>query len=389
MTRNVLWMAAALLPFTSIAKPVASDTISFSTNQVEIEDYPNQGEHCIAMFSPDGNWKMQLYYWADGLFGEFDNESFKLTGDGKYYNFVRNPKNDMQFYSLTDIQLKVTDELTNYRIEANCKASNGTRYLVEGTYEVPMATDTVRSDLGFAWMMHNGLYGTYTYKAENDHFSLEYGTVGELPEGKFYTTDLLMPELYDKKEGRKIIPTGAMAVHEWRNDTLWMTLSLLSEEAVLYELTMYQTEREPEVTGEEEIVMTEDIILMDYTMEYGFYQLSAHNQEWAVVLTFEPILTDENTTGRIELALSLPYTKLLHIADEQLLDLYKATAWIENGMASADLYCTNGMLYHIVMTEDNMIEQIKSDSPIADKAWIGRRCVIKGQFDYTGKRKGE
>lgn len=333
----------------------AEDTIRFVTHNVVLEDDPNAHKYNISLYSEDGEWKVQLNYHADeSMFGTFGNDDFNLSGTGKYYNYVRKPNNDMQFWSFTDMAVTVSDEVTEYHISANCLASNNVRYLIEGSLAVLTPTDTLSLDLGYAQRVDNAFYGTYTFSAETDAYSLAYGVVGASPVGTFYTADILMPELYDKQQGQKIALRSAQAVHEQVGDTLWLTLDVLADDLTLYHLTMYNCKREVEVVAEETIVIEGDIALQDLTQMYGCYQLAGQNSQWGVGIAFVPdaFQSDRREWGMDDIF--MPYTTMIRLADNYVVQIHDVSVTLEvtpeqQMIFRAEILSTDGTLYRVTL----------------------------------------
>ena len=343
-----------LMPWSASATE-AADTVMFATHNVVLEDNPNAGQYNISLYSDDGEWKVQLNYHSEqSMFGTFGNEDFDLQGSGRYYNYARNPKNDMVFYSFTDMVVTVSDEVTQYHISANCLTSNNIRFLIEGSLDVLTPADTVCSDLGYAQQIDNPFYGTYTYRAENDAYSLAYGVVADSPVGTFYTADILMPELYDKQRGERIDIKSATAVHEMAADTLWLALDMLADDLTLYHLTMYNARHEVEVVAEETIVIEGDIVLQDLTEMYGCYQLAGQNSEWGVGIAFAPDAFDHE---RYEWGMDdifMPYTTMIRLADNYVVTIHDVRVCLEvseEGQMTfrAEILALDGVLYHVTL----------------------------------------
>lgn len=349
----LLLLASMALP--SLAAPEAADTVKFATHNVVLEDNPNAGQYNISLYSEDGEWKVQLnYHSEESMFGTFGNDDFGLSGTGKYYNYARNPQNDMVFYSFTDMAVTVSDEVTEYHISANCLASNNVRFLIEGSLAVLTPNDTVSSDLGYAQRIDNAFYGTYTFSAENDAYSLAYGVVGESPIGTFYTADILMPELYDKQRGEKIGVKSAIAVHEQVADTLWLTLDVLGEDLTLYHLTMFNAKHEVPIVAEENIEIEGDIALQDLTEMYGCYQLAGQNQEWGVGIAFVPSAFDSDRSEWGMDDIFLPYTTMIRLADNYVVKIHDVNVKLEvtedqQMIFRAEITSLEGVLYHVTL----------------------------------------
>lgn len=339
----------------ALAQETQETVISFSTDNAKMEDNPKQHNYCISIFSPDGQWKLQLNYHSDSMFGTFGNDHFDLNGDGRYYNFARNPKNDMVFYSFTDMVVTVTDEGTLYRVKADCKTKNSMRFLVEATIAAPKAKESRSDNLGYARIVPNVFYGTIEVHAENDNYKLSYGIAGNELEGTFYRADLLMPELTEKKSGRAIPVITATAVHKQEGERTEMAIDILSEDLVMYHLEMWNGPHEVEV--EEEIVLRlEDTFLQDLTEMYGCYQLGAENKDYAIAIALAP---DAFRTGKKELTRDdfvLPYTNIVYSDTGLFEEIDDITGSMELGEETftlrVDVLCQSGALYHITMVSN-------------------------------------
>lgn len=341
---------------TASAQDVAKDTIRFSTTNVVMEDNPNAQTYCFTLYSPDGQWKMQLNYWAESMFGTFGNDDFRLTGDGKYYNFVRNPKNDMQFYSLTDMDVTVSDEGTQYRIVGNCLASNKTRFLVEGFVPVLTPKDTVNCDLGYASMVQNSFYGTYAFNAANDDFALQYGVVSQEPTGNFYTADILKPEITDLHTGERLDVKSAKAMHVAVDGTLHLTLETMTSDLTLYRFFMQHYKRQIEVVREESVEIASGVVMQDLTEMYGCYQLGAQSQDWAVAIAFVPSAIESGQRDWTMEDIFMPYTNVVDMHTETFLTIEDIHVWLteQNKLYTfhADILTPEGTLYHFSLLSE-------------------------------------
>lgn len=344
-----------LLPQSIWAQNSDEKVVEFLSDNATMEDNPNKQNYNITIFSPDGQWKMQLNYYSDSMFGTFSNDDFRLSGDGKYYNYVRNPKNDMVFYSFTDMNVTVTDEGTLYRVKANCLTNNKTRFIVEATIEAPQPQSTVTDDLGYARVQPNTFYGTYNIYAENDNYKLAYGVVSESLTGNFYRADMLMPELYDKKSDKSITILTASAVHTQEGDNTIMKAELLSDDHVLYILTMYNGPYEMPIVEEKDIDL-ENCFVQDLTEMYGCYQFAGQNKDYQFALAVKPEVLESGKTEWNKDDMLLQYTNLLLAADESFVDIFDIKATLERSekliTLKADLTSMEGILYHINMPMD-------------------------------------
>lgn len=358
LTTNLIFLIMMLCAFVFKANAqgqlATENVVSFTASKVVMEDDPNNHNYVFSLFSPDGQWKIQINYYADSMFGTFTTDDFNLAGSGRNYNYVRNPKNDMVFYSFKEMDVEVTDNVTTYDIKANCLASNNTRFIVEGSVEVAIPTETVQLDLGYANVVENPFYGIYTLSAENDDYHLEYGIVGESLFGTFYRADLLMPELTDRATGQKVPIVNATAIHTADDDgTKHFAIDLISEDLVCYSITMFNAPIDITVTEEISIDLGTHCALQDLTEMYGCYQFGGQNEEYGVAIALTPEAIE---SGRREWTLAdiyLPYTTVVRMADGSRPTIHdvKASFSTEGYLATllADILCLDGTLYHVRM----------------------------------------
>lgn len=341
------------LPSAVWAKSAEETLVEFTSSNATMEDNPNAREYYITIFSPDGLWKLQLKYIADSMFGTFTNSDFQLDSSGKYYNYARNPKNDMVFYTFKDMNVTVADEGTLYRVNANCLTTNDIRFVVEATIEAPQPESEIEEELGYAHITTNKFYGTYTIKAENDHYKLVYGLVSDTLLGTFYRADLLMPELHDKQNDKDVKVITATAVHTQQGDTSWLKLDLLSEEHVLYRFTMFNGPHEVIVKEERDVAILSGVVLQDLTSIYGCYQFGGQNDEYAVAIAVSPEAFESGRTEWTENDIFMPYTALIEMTDQKMVDLYSVSASVirvESVLTlKAEMTSMDGILYHVSM----------------------------------------
>lgn len=331
-----------------------TNTVRFVADRVVMEDDPTNRNYIFSLYSPDGQWKIQINYYADEMFGTFTTEDFNLKGSGRNYNYVRNPQNDMVFYSFTEMEVEVTDNVTSVGIKANCLASNKTRFIVEGSAEVAIPTETVNLDLGYANIVENPFYGIYTFSAENDDYRLEYGIVGESLLGTFYRADLLMPELTDRSTGEKIPIVNATAVHTADADgTKHFAIDLISEDLICYSVTMFNAPIEVTVNEEVNIDLGTQCVLQDLTDMYGCYQFGGQNDEYGVAIALKPEAIE---SGRREWNMDdiyMPYTTVMRVSDGYRPTLHdvKASFSSADHLATvlAEILSLDGTLYHVRM----------------------------------------
>lgn len=342
-----------LFPLNIHAQDAEEKVVEFFSENATMEDNPKQHNYNITIFSPDGEWKMQLNYYSDSMFGTFTNDDFRLSSNGKNYNYARNPKNDMVFYSFTDMNVSVTDEGTLWRVRANCLTNNKTRFIVEATIDAPKPKETRTDDLGYARVEPNAFYGTWIIHAENDNYKLDYGVTGEDILGTFYRADLLLPELYDKKTNKNVSILTATAWHTKEGDNTNLKIDILGDDLVLYSLSMYNGHYEIEVKEEMTIEMGE-MVLQDLTEMYGCYQFGAVNDQYGMAIAVTP---EAFTSGRTKWTrddLIMQYTQLRDLEEDTAIDIFDITTELEIGEKAttlkADVTSMDGILYHVIMS---------------------------------------
>lgn len=345
----------SLFSFPLSAQNAEERLIEFSATNAVMEDNPKQHTYNITIFSPDGQWKMQLNYHADGMFGSFNNDDFDLSGSGKNYNYVRNPKNDMVFYSFVDMNVTVADEGTLYRVNANCLTNNNMRFIVEATIDAPQAKETRTDDLGYARLEPNSFYGTYAIYAENDNYKLGYGIVGEDLIGTFYRADLLMPELYDKKADKQVNVITATAVHTKDGENTIMHIDILGDDLVMYSLSMFNGPYDIEIT-EEKTIDIHGAVLQDLTDFYGCYQFGGVNNDYGIAIAVKPEVLQSGRKTWTKDDCLMQYTKLVTLPDQTAVAIFDIQTQVEQmektTLLKSEVKSMDGVLYHVTMYMD-------------------------------------
>lgn len=370
-----------LLPANMIAQNDGEKVVTFFSDNATMEDDPKQQKYNITIFSPDGEWKMQLNYKSESMFGTFTNNDFNLSGNGKNYNYARNPKNDMVFYSFTDMNVSVADEGTCYRVKANCLTNNKTRFIVEATIDAPQPKETRTDDLGYARLQPNSFYGTWAVYAENDNYKLAYGVVGNEILGTFYRADMLLPELYDKKADKNINVLTATALHTQQGDSTIMKVDILGDDLVLYSLTMYNGPYDIDITSEETIDI-HGVVMQDLSAMYGCYQLGGANDNYGIAVAIKPEALSAGKTTWTNDDCVMQYTKLVTMPDATPLDIFDINATLVQGekyvIVKADLKCMNHVLYHVNMHLDQGVMPEATDTVNIDYGHVGMIDYTKG-----------
>lgn len=348
----VLMYIICLFPVHLFAQSADETVVEFVSSDAKMDDDPKKQNYNITIFSPDGEWKVQLNYNAASMFGNFGNEEFNLSGDGRYYNFVRNPNNEMVFYSFIDMNVSVTDEGNLYRVKANCLTKNNMRFLIDASIDAPQPEEVREAELGYARVEENPFYQTYAIYAENDDFKLAYGVAGTELTGTFYRADMLMPELHDKKADRDIAILTATAVHAKDGENTRMTVDLLGDDHVLYRLSMFNGPYEVEVEREVEVAIN-GATLQDVSVMYGCYLFAGANAQYQLGIAVRPEIIESGRREWTKDDLIMQYTRLYIVDEEKYVPVYDIHVVMEPGekvvRLKADITGMDGILYHVTM----------------------------------------
>lgn len=379
LTLSLLMTLLIGLPADAMAQEGEERRIEFFSENATMEDDPKQGVYNITIFSPDGEWKMQLNYHADSMFGTFGNDDFLLSTTGRNYNYVRNPKNDMVFYSFVDMDVSVAAEETVYRVQANCLTNNRMRFIVEATIPAPKAKETRSDNMGYARVEQNPFYGTWAIYAENDNYKLGYGVVSPDLLGTFYRADMLMPELYDKQSGQPINIIYGTAVHTQDGENTLLHVNLLSDAYVEYSLDMFNGPYQIDITGEQDILIG-STALQDLTEVYGCYLFGGSNGAWGMAIAVKPEVLASGRTSWTRDDLVMQYTRLVTLPDMTQVEIFDISAELTVGLEGDMTLCAevtgmNGILYHVTMVSREVAPEVTETVNID----FGRVAVL----DYT------
>lgn len=292
------------------------DTIEFTASKVVPEPNPNNQEFIFSLFSPDGNWKVQLNYHAESMYGSFDDEDFRLSGEGKNYNFIRNPKNDMSFYSFRHLDATVMQELTTTKIEANGLINvwgEWTRVLVHASYENVAPEREKDINLGRAYVSVNDMFGNSVIEGTNDDYSLRFGLMSGLPEaGKtYYMADLLKPEFVELQSGDTIEPISAELIVSALSTTehMDMVLQLLTKDLTQYNISMYLSNEAVVARDSIQLDLGSQNTSLNYHDIYNMFQLVSYDEDYAVTISIR-----DGSQGKSNLTtedLVLPYSAVV------------------------------------------------------------------------------
>lgn len=352
-TKFLLYALLSLFCLLPLNASAEESVVEFFSDNATMEDDPNAQSYNITIFSPDGQWKMQLNYKSASMYGTFTNDDFNLSGSGKYYNYARNPNNDMVFYSFTDMNVTVSEESTAIRVKANCLANNNTRFIVEAVIGVPQAEQTITDNLGYARIEQNMFYGTWAIYAENDNYKLSYGVVGNSVLGTFYRADILIPELYDKKSGKQINVLTATAEHTKSGENTNLHIDIISDEKIQYSLSMFNGPYDIDITDEKSVEIS-DMVVQDLTSMYGCYQFGGINNDYGMAIAVKPEVLESGRRTWTRDDLIMQYTTLVKMPEQKPIDIFDINVTMESDgkdvTLKADVTCMDHTLYHVTMT---------------------------------------
>lgn len=336
----------------------AKDTLSFTTTNVLSEPDPNAGKYNITLFSEDKEWRTQINYHTNTMYGSWVDEDFNLVegGDGKNYNYIRPAKNDMVFYSYQTLRAEVRVEKGATLIDINGlikDGSNWRRVLVHGIIPTVQPKDTVAVDLGHAFVTPNLFYQYYMLEGHNADYNLTLGIMTDsLRDGTYYAADLLMPVLSTAK-GDTIAAKDATLTLTHKEGIGQYNLQLLSQALTLYDITF--DDSEPEIIPTDTIQITCAYSqLSDYTVMYGIYQLYGENGEYAVSIGLQKEAVDNSYRELKRKDFDLTHTMLAKLGSQDVVHIVNANASIvDDGNKKytlcADLFTNDAHLYQVSM----------------------------------------
>lgn len=342
---------------------VANDTIEFTTTQVEAEPDYNAEEFVFTIYSNDGNWKIQLDYHAEDMYGTFRSDTtgghrdeFRLAKGGRNYNYVRNPNNSMMFYSFDEIALTVTVQAGATIIELNALAGNGTRFIVHASIPATVIADTIHSDFGNVAIDKVSLGNYFLITAQNADYDMQLGIVADTLRGTFYVADILQPEISERATGQSIEMKDALIVATTSNDTIYLDANFISTSDVLYHFTMYNAYEAIVPTDTVRLDFGRSGTIEDHRNPYDCYQFVAYNDQYAVGIAIQSDVLDSLESDYMEWEkkdFNMYYTRLVTLPDNTSLRINDITGnmHIVKGIleAHADIICTNHTLYQISM----------------------------------------
>jgi len=371
---------------------VAVDTIAYTATQIVAEPDPNNGEYTFALLGTDtlGNdWKAQINYHADSMYGTFTDSVFDLTGTGKSFNWLRKPDNDtyVRFFKHIDATISDLDGATVISVNALIQDyGEWKRVLIEGVIPAPAPLDTIETDLGVVAVVPNTFFGSLIMEAQNAAYSLEFGVMGRttLAAGTYYRTELIRPDFVRASGDTIKAKTAQLEVSNSAVQGQYdLMLDLLSTADTLYRIAMHTT---PLVASDTIVIRCEAGQLIDMTSTYGLYQIYGESTDYNVALSVRPAVIEKSMLTIPQDSIYLDFTTIALRQDLSTIRVQQAEAIIVPDTADAhrrtiyaDLFGADGILYQVSWEFGNTSLTAAADT-------IDIQCGdYVGRLDYTGE----
>lgn len=342
------------------AEHIPADTISFTATKVVSEPDPNNQNYCFTFVGPvDGfDWKMQLDYYADSMYGTIGDEECRLPkGGGANMNWVRKEDGKYNIFYGYHVEATVATDGLNTIIDVeglyreNKWGSTDTTWHYVKVHAVEKAVEpkrTVDITMGWVAVIPNAFLEYIILNSQNEDYSLAFGVsrISELKAGTYYSADLIRPDFVELATGDTIRPlTAQLEVTDAETPGQFdLMLSLLSTDSVMYHLAMYTDMPEPTDTVR---VTCRNSKIMDYTMEYGFLYVTGQSADYQMGLALNP---EAFSQDRFEASdVNLSFTQIVY-HNEQVIRVHSAWGTIgedEKGLPliNASLFGVDGVLY--------------------------------------------
>lgn len=347
---------------------VVSDTLLLSVTSIVPEPNPNANEYIFSFYGTDNtgkSQKVQIRYSSESMYGTFTNNDF-YNWDGSLgsgsYNYIRRADSDLGFYPFkNELTAVVANVEGATEIDVNGLIQvwgQWTRVLLHGVIPAPAPDDTISLDLGLATVIPMNQLG-YEYlrlDAANDTYSLAFGIVGmsALQAGTYYQAELLRPDLVYLPDDSLTMTSATLVVTDNQAGFHNLALTLLSEDNVLYEISMH--------TGLVEAVDTVQVVCSSGLMQnlkemYGIYQVAGVSADYQVAIALTPGVIEQSQLSFTSDSVNLAYTRLLDVAAGELIYVQHAcgrfepdsSAFLPCMMVYADLLGINGTLYQVAI----------------------------------------
>lgn len=359
--------------------------LSFTATRVEEEPDPNNNEYVFSLFgNADGvDYKVQIDYKSENMYGTFTDDVFKLDGSGKYFNYIRTADGSKVWY-FKHLDVTVSEVNGGKHIDINGLIQvygEWRRVLVTGDIAAPDPSETIDVDLGTVAVVPNTFMGYVLLEAGNAEYTLSFGLSGykELKAGTYYRTELLHPDFTRLPSEVIESSTAQLEVSNREDGELDLCLDLLSTDNILYKIHMCTAE--PQVVAEAYIDCA-TASLSDYTAMYNIYQFLGENDDYQVAFSVRPYIINNSILDIPEEAVDLSLTQILQKADNKLIRVHKASGHIvvneenvDEKVVYADLLAIDGTLYHVTFPFGNTTDD--DDAIVIDCGdYVGR-------IDYT------
>lgn len=360
---------------------VAADTLTLAVDSIVPEPDPNSQKYVCALFGTDNHGvrqKIQIMYTGESQYGTFTGNDF-YNWDGSQgsgsFNYIRRADSDLGFYPFKkELTASVAATGTGTEIDVNGLINvwgKWTRVLAHAFIPAVVATDTVRSDLGVVSAIPNTFFNYLVMTAGNADYSLTFGLMGHdrLKAGTYYMADLLRPE-FQTTAGDTILPAGAeLTVTEADGGEYALTMSLLSQDKRLYLLEMH--------TGRMEMTDTLQVNCtsgqLTFNEMYDMYQFYGENTDYAVAVAVAPGVLKGQVPQIPSDSIQLTFTTVGHLKDMSQVRIFDAEASLaydatntKHITLNADLWGTDGVLYHVTMPVGWSIMPEAKDTIVVD-----------------------
>lgn len=346
MMMLVVAMVSPVSVWAQSAAIVPVDTIEMTATSVRPELDYNNGNFTYTL--QDATWKVQVCYVGTDNYGSFTEADFYTEGSGSF-NYIRNTRNDMQFWAFQTASIVVTNELGGTRIEVNALIKSGStqwrRVLAHGLIPAPAVVDTVKMDMGQVAVQEDAFNNAIIMEAANADYSLAFGIGGQnhLTAGTYYMVDLLRPELVNLHSSDTIVADEALLVVTENGPYLDLAFSLRSEDDTLYQISMH--------TGA--TVVTDTVAIdcystqvSDYTSSYGFVLLAGESADYVASIALAP---DSSVVYAFTTVARKSDQTTIRITDASLSVVTEADG---HRSLRAELVGTNGTMYVVTLPVD-------------------------------------
>lgn len=349
------------------------DTLEYTTTDILPEVSDNEGTYVYSIFSLDGKWKTQINYNSTSRYGHFTDEDFNLSGSGANYNYIRNAKNSMEFYSFKKLDVTVeagangeTNIEINGLINPNYYQKDVyRRVLIHATLPSYTPTDTINIDLGHAYISSNEYLGMgdgriyYTIEGYNKEYTLQSGFFAkDLSDATYLTSDLIMPYLVHKN-GLTLdtlslcAPCEHSMIITHEGDVHKFEYNIISEDIRLYHITF---DDKVETIAPVDTVFIQCYNTQAYSVseELGIYAYYGANDVYQVSIAVKKSAIENQNTVYNQSDINFDYSLVFNNKTNTQTKLNSATATlVDNGDQTydlrADLIGRDQILYKVAM----------------------------------------